>query len=159
MPCQNLVCCRSSVECGGDASVSFVSECGVCPESHTLAWSTRAPLWQSFTPTVVADSDGSGELEVEEMEELCMELVIAAHQQEMGTLRKMESNGQNVDRLKKSINKMFDPKLEALKDPIRKTEFLGKVSLLCCPPTPPPRLKHCPVIPVAREAICLLNHH
>ena len=93
------------------------------------------------------------------MEELCMELVIAAHQQEMGTLRKMESNGQNVDRLKKSINKMFDPKLEALKDPIRKTEFLGKVSLLCCPPTPPPRLKHCPAIPVAREAICLLNHH
>ena len=65
------------------------------------------------------------------MEELCMELVIAAHQQEMGTLRKMESNGQNVDRLKKSINKMFDPKLEALKDPIRKTEFLGKVRLLC----------------------------
>ena len=77
------------------------------------------------------------------MEELCTEMVLAAHKQEMGKLRQMENNGQNVDRLKKSINKTFDPTLEALKDPTKKdskkdsktkkrskAEFLSKVSLL-----------------------------
>ena len=132
-PCRNLVCLSArALNAVANASVRFSlsSQCGVCPEPHTVMRSTRASPWRSFTPTAVADVDKSGELEEEEMEELCTELVLAAHKKEMGKLRKMESNGENVDRLKKSTNKLFDPTLEALKDPIRKTAFLSKVSLL-----------------------------
>ena len=85
---------------------------------------------------MVADFDGSGSLDITELQDLCLELVIAAHQKEQATLQIMQSEGKNIDRLKRLFQRMFDPKLAMLKDPVKKPEFLSKVSL--------PRTLHLP---------------